>query len=287
MQYSLNELWGLYKDLVLASTKQQSQKTETGRWENHIAPVLGSRDIESITTMDYFLLRRSVEQKGLSPQTVAHCLSLLRRILMRAYEWKLLKEKPVSLKNVMPKFDNNRIRFLSKEEAHLLLTAIRQISINWYDIVLLALNTGLRRGEVFRLSKNDVDVENNCLTVLDTKTSKNRTIPLNYLTLTLLKKRLSYGEYYLFNDSEKRAFSRAIKELGFNDGITDLRHKVVFYTLRHTFASWLVQDGVPLPLVSELLGHSNIQITMRYAHLAPQHGLVAVEQIAKRFDYTE
>jgi len=67
-----------------------------------------------------------------------------------------------------------------------------------------------------------------------------------------------------------------------NDGITDLRHKVVFHTLRHTFASWMVQGGTPLALVSQMMGHSNLQVTMRYAHLAPSQAREAVDLIATR-----
>ena len=65
-------------------------------------------------------------------------------------------------------------------------------------------------------------------------------------------------------------FRQAIADLGLNDGITDRRQKLVFHSLRHTFASWLVQMGKPLYTVSRLMGHSSIKMTERYAHLAPE-----------------
>ncbi len=64
-----------------------------------------------------------------------------------------------------------------------------------------------------------------------------------------------------------KSFARAVDELGLNNGVTDRRDRVVFHTLRHTFASWLVENGENLYTVKELLGHSTLQMTERYAHL--------------------
>ncbi len=289
LQYCLDDAWELYKNLVLASVSKTSQKTEIGRWENHIIQAIpGDKTIESITPLDYLTLRRSVELKGLSPQTVHHCLSLLQRVLFRAYEWQYCSKKPSGFKNVFPKFDNKRVRFLSQEEAKRLLNIIKRKynNGNLYDIVLFALNTGLRKGEILKLNINDINFKHKFISILDTKSTKNRVLPLNDIVINLLKKRVKESEnYFIFGRFESKKFSLAIKETEFNIGITDLRHKVVFHTLRHTFASWLVQDGFPLILVSELLGHSNINMTMRYAHLAPHQGKKAVFGIEKRFKY--
>ena len=86
----------------------------------------------------------------------------------------------------------------------------------------------------------------------------------------------------IFQDKNPRLFRRAIKESGVNDGVTDIRDKVVFHTFRHTFASWLVQGGMPLALVGQILGHSSIQVTMRYVHLSQPQAHEAVNLISNR-----
>jgi integrase len=78
-----------------------------------------------------------------------------------------------------------------------------------------------------------------------------------------------------------KPFIKAVKECGFNEGVTTNKYKVSFHTLRHTFASWLVQKGVPLSEVSELMGHSTIQMTERYAKLSPKSKQVSVNIIGK------
>ncbi len=68
-----------------------------------------------------------------------------------------------------------------------------------------------------------------------------------------------------------KTFNRTLDDLGFNDGVIDSRQKVIFHTTRHTFASWLVQRAVPLYTVAKLMGHADIRMTQRYAHLAPDN----------------
>ena len=79
-------------------------------------------------------------------------------------------------------------------------------------------------------------------------------------------------------------FWRVVKDLGLNKDISDSSQKVVFHTLRHTFASWLAQQGTPLLTIKELMGHKSIEMTMRYAHLIPDQKIDAVKQLADRFN---
>lgn len=268
--------------------KKKSRVIEEGRWKNYIAPFLGEKTIETLTSYDYIVLRGILEKQQLSPQTIYHCLSLLRRILIKISQWTNESIKIPSFKGVMPKFDNRRLRYLTKNELELLLKFIKKNDKNkdWYDITLFAVNTGLRRGEIFNIKSQDISMNDKTVLIFNTKSYRTRVIPLNTISCEIIKKRINIKNVNLniFEEKAPKIFSKSVKDSGLNDGITDIRQKVVFHTLRHTFASWLVQDGIPLAVVSQLLGHSNINVTMRYAHLAPSQIHNAVSSISTRIE---
>ena len=83
--------------------------------------------------------------------------------------------------------------------------------------------------------------------------------------------------------SVSKAYDRAVGRLGFNHGIKDHRDKVVFHTLRHTFASWLAIQGTPILTIKELMGHKSIEMTMRYAHLIPDQKHHAIKEMINSF----
>lgn len=89
----------------------------------------------------------------------------------------------------------------------------------------------------------------------------------------------------LFKVKSQKIFFDSVKKSGLNDGVVDSRQRVVFHTLRHTFASWLIQEGISIPVISQLLGHSSIKLTMRYAHLSPNYNKSAVDVISNIFNY--
>ena len=179
------------------------------------------------------------------------------------------------------------MRFLSRKEVQKLLIELKQKSLLWYDIVLIALTTGMRAGEIFNLTSTDFDKKNRVVYVKKTKNLKNCTIPLNNIAFDVLERQSIQSGYIFLEKGKKiktvgRCFRIAVENCKLNPLGTDSLNRVVFHTLRHTFASWLVQDGISLIVVSELLGHSSINITMRYAHLAPSQGRLAVDTIAKQ-----
>lgn len=199
----LEDAWTLYEMAVLVSSKRRSQVSERGRWRRHISPILGARSIDSLTKFDLLMLRRDLEKRGLSPQTVHHCLSLLRRVLRRVVEWgKCDTDMQLpSFKGIMPKFDNRRQRFLEEEEFDVLLCALKKAekSENWYNIALFAVNTGLRKGEIFNLRMSDINFHAARATIMDTKSGKNRIVQLNDIALDVaLKKRCVFPDTNIY-----------------------------------------------------------------------------------------
>lgn len=259
---------------------------EESRFTKHLAPYWGETKLEDITTKDIFIYQKNLVDLDLSPQSVRLCLSLLRRILNRAKQFELYTEKK-KVQFEMPVCDNRRLRFLTQEETSELLFILQAKSELWYDITLFALHTGMRAGEIFSLKNQCISFQQKSLVVFDPKNSENRIVPLNAISLNIAQKYVQKKYAYTFSKIKikevSQIFRDAVKSTSINENITDRRSKFVFHSLRHTFASWLVQRGIPILVVSKLLGHKSLQMTMRYAHLAPDQGHHAVAIIENEF----
>ena len=188
---TVRDAWEFYRNSILSSSnsKRSTLISDESRWKCYIDPILGSKRIDMLTKADYLMLRKSIEDKNLSPQTVRHGIALLRRILNAAVEWEVYNGKDIpNFKKMFPKFDNMRQRFLSREEASKLLLLLEPYE-EWHDIAMLSLNTGLRLGEIFKISLSHVNFNERLITVVDTKTKKNRVIPLNDTSFSILAKK--------------------------------------------------------------------------------------------------
>jgi integrase len=266
--------------IYLEWTKENKSrdKDDRGRYENHLNDPLGKKRLNEISSFDLEKVKSDLIKKELSPATVKHCLVLVREIFNKAIEWGKYKgSNPV--KGVkMPTLSNARERFLSHEEADLLLKEIKGVSEAVHDQALLSLHCGLRAGEIFNLRGQDLDFQNGLIRVMDPKNKKSRTAFMTEAVKEMLKERLpdNLNDLIFFDwwHGEKiklvsRTFARAVENLGFNKGVTDRRQRVVFHTLRHTFGSWLAIQGTPILTIKELMGHKTLAMTERYAHLSP------------------
>jgi len=192
-----------------------------------------------------------------APATVNRELSCLKHMYTKANEWGYLKINPVKSVKLL-KEPPGRLRYLRPEEVKKLLDVCRGYL---RSIVITALNTGMRKGEILALRWEDVDLQNRKVTVRKPKNNEIRVIPINQ-TLYQELSNLSYvsdGEY-IFSNGEGRRFGDIKK--GFS---------LAFHDLRHTFGSHLVMQGVDLKTVQQVMGHKDIKMTMRYSHLSPEY----------------
>jgi integrase len=236
--------------------------------------------LSSVTPTDLEnLVMRPMQAAGKNPSYVMNVLRVFSVVWNQAKAQGLVEGvNPVS-KIRIPKADNRRDRFLTRDEAARLLTALRERDQTAHDYALLSLFTGLRAGECRDLTWADIDLEGVRIFVKDTKSKHNRHAFITEELKEMLTRRAQGqskmdkvfpgGNGGIGHNTLWYKFDQTVRELGLNEGVSDRRQKLVFHSLRHTFASWLVQMGTPLYTVSQLLGHSDLKMTMRYAHLAP------------------
>jgi integrase len=289
--------------------KSRAGIDDKSRYENHLKARFDNKRLDEISPFDLERMKSEMAKSGIAPKTISHCLGLLRAMYNKSIEWNLYQgENPVK-KIKMPTVQNARDRFLSMEEAEKLLMALKrnpQIKKEYketkdpklHDIALLSLHTGARAGEIFNIKKQDVDFENELIALRDTKNTETRYAPMTVEVKKMLKRRIENlhsndnkepsdnSNSYIFTDKDgnkinevSNAFNRIVNDLGFNNGVTDPRQRVVFHTLRHTFASWLAIQGTPLYTIAKLMGHKSIAMSERYAHLSPDHKKDAVNAV--------
>jgi integrase len=226
-------------------------------------------------------VRRGKDQKRrpLAPASINRELAFLRRVFNVAVADQKIETNPVR-PSFFTRENNQRVRYLTDDEEQGLRKAIGEL--HW-PTVAVALHTGLRRAEQFGLRWEHADFQAGVLTIPRSKSGKTRHVPMNETvrdTLRALPSRLKSewvfpsitGETPLdAQNFYNRVFIPAVKRAGIT-GFT-------WHSLRHTFASRLAMAGVPLRTVQELLGHQSVTMTLRYAHLSPEHQLDAVRKL--------
>ncbi len=272
--------------------KRGSFVAERALYRKWLAPVIADMPMKDVSQIHLERIRRNMASAGLSLRSIHYAMCVIRQTYNFARDFGLsdLPSPTAKAKALMKKVkavDNARFRFLSHGEADRLLALLAKKSPDTHDQALLSLHCGLRASEVFNLAWVDTTLENGMLTLKDTKSGKTRAVYLTEKARDMLKARgPGRPEELIFpaRGGGKRGkisntFRNAVKELGLNNGITDPRQKIVFHSCRHSFASWLVQDGVDLYAVQKLMGHSELRMTERYAHLAPDTLRGAVKRL--------
>jgi integrase len=284
---SFGAAWEEWRRTHLPTLKDKA--TVTILAEKYVLPRFGGRAMNSITALDIDRMKLELGESGLSAQTVKHVLGLIRRVYRKALAWGIYYGPVPTSAVKMPKTDNARLRYLARGEAVALRDELRLASPLWHDIALLSLYTGMRLDDILQLRCRQVDMASGIIDVLEAKPGT-YTAYLSDPAMRMLAGRLEKNGAALVFPSSRlggkiiragKPFLKAVEACGFNDGVTDARYKVVFHTLRHTFASWLVQRGVTLSELANLMGHASTKMTERYAKLSPKGKRVAVNKIGQ------
>lgn len=270
-------VWEKYFPLAQQNKSERSWQKEDQCFRLWIAPVLADKPLKDIAPIHLERIKRNMAEAGRAPRSAAYCLAVVRQAFNFARDHDLFAGQNPVTKVKKPVSDNRRVRFLTHEEADSLLDALAQRSPQVHDQALLALHCGLRAGEIFALTWADVDLDRGVLTLRDTKSGKTRAALITDAVSVMLAARKRGAPNELVFPARgggkivqvSDAFDRTVRALGLNDGVEDARQKVVFHSLRHTFASWLVEQGVDIYVVKELMGHGNLSMTERYSHLSP------------------
>ncbi|UHC82751.1 site-specific integrase [Pseudomonas sp. NIBR-H-19] len=280
--------------------------------DNNFGAIRAQR-IDAITGRDLEQIRTAWLQAGNKPATVNRKMGTISGVFTRAVEWGLVEVHPMDKVKALKVDSKGSVRYLADDESKRLRAAMdarqdearterdsantwrlnrgkepmaslmeQQLTDHLKPMVLVSLNTGMRRGELFDLNWSAVNFTTKTLTVEGdrTKTGETRHIPMNKETLATLEawKKQGTGSGFVFPsqtggrlDDVKTAWRGLLERAE----VTGFR----WHDMRHDFASRLVMAGVPLNTVRELLGHSDIKMTLRYAHLAPGTKAAAVELI--------
>jgi integrase len=276
----------------------KSHDRERSLFKLWLKPLLGKLALKDISPIHLEKLKKNMADDAKSPRSIVYALAVVRQVLNSAKRHGVFTgDNPVK-KVRLPSINNRRLRFLSQEEAESLLEALRREDIDTHHMAVLSLFCGLRIGEILKLRWVDVDPGRGLLTVRNSKSGRTRFANITEQAReALLARAIGKPDDLIFPDTRKkyrgkqkrrnetpRTFERVVDELKLNEGREDRRDHVVFHTLRHSHASWLVQAGVDLYVVKEMLGHSVISQTERYSHLRPGDTRAASKVLENSFN---
>lgn len=263
--------------------------TEQQLYKNWLAPEIGNLPLASITVKNIEKVATAIIKARKSKRTAQYALAVISQVWNYARRLDIVQGDSPTRKFKVGKLDNERTRFLTEEEAARLLDELGKHSKELQQMAIISLFCGLRASEIFKLRWEDVDLSANIILLRGTKSGNSR-----YAFLTpkvrdiFIERQIGSSQkdslvFPALNGGQRKAiskvFSMVVDKLGLNAGVQDNKNKVVFHTLRHTFASWLAKKGIPLYSIQKLMGHSSFQMVQRYAHLSNESMKSAVETL--------
>jgi len=277
---TLNDVWLRFEEEVLPSRKASTVSDYRSMWKINIQPKLGKRDLKKITRDDLTKLHLKLKS---TPYRANRVLSVCSRLfnLCEAWGWRDQGTNPCKYVEKFP--ETSRERYLNKAEIKSLNQAMvslikdNQLNPQIRRVFLLLLLTGARKNEILSCEWEWVDIDRSVILLPDSKTGK-KTLYLGKQAKALLKEQAYYSSSskWVFpsskNDIHIVNVTKAWRKIRILAGLQDLR----IHDLRHAAASIAVNEGVALPIIGKVLGHSQSRTTERYAHLQDKSVLEAV-----------
>lgn len=291
-RYKQQSVPNLFKDFAaqvfLPWSQANKRSHDTDRWiVRELVAFFGEYEFPQISPILVEKFKREVGQrqtksgKAYAPQTVNHFLNLLGRIFEMAIDAGVVSVNPVR-RVKKRRCDNRRTKFLTRDEVAGVIAACTGRRVYLADVIRVAVNTGMRRGEILGMKWADVDLFARTIFVGRSKTGKPRTIPINSelnAVLTALKAQAKSG--YVFPNPKTlkpmRDFRPAFKTACRQAGLTGVN----FHDLRHTAPTWLAEAGVDAFTIANILGHSSIQTSLRYTHASDARKREAMEILSR------
>ncbi len=286
-----NDIWEEF--LKYAKVNKKSYLMDELNYNKHIKPIFGNKDVKNLISLDFENFKQTLFNKKLEAQTVKHQLTLIRTIINHAIKHDILNNYSNPLGNgkvKMPSIDNKRVSFLLKDQAKEILEILKSTHELTYHLTVLLLFTGARfseitgaaskknkSGENTALRWDDVNFNTNTIYFKKTKDGNERHVAINNILFETLKKLYNdkFNNQVISNSAGgiilrmPEYFANAVEKVMPGNKSQILKYKITAHSLRHTHASWLAQAGLDILQIKEQLGHKNIEMTMRYAHLIP------------------
>lgn len=285
---TLNEVADIYFKQKEAHSKDNVKSYQ--KYSTKLKTKFGDEDIYKITTDRILEYQLDLKNIGLAPATINYTMSFLGTLFNVAIEENLFKERnPLQSKKIKKlKADNHRERYLTKKEISSLYENLNDDMLILF--VKLSLSTGGRLETILNIKVKDINIDNKIITLKDLKNdSTYRGFISSKLASSLqdYMGKLSINNFVIGGKNTKmptRTISRKIKTVMdrlFNQGLDtkDSKNRAVIHTLRHTFASHLAINGTPIFTIQKLMNHKDINMTLRYAKLAPDSGRDFVEKL--------
>jgi len=280
-----------YSEYIKAQSANNVQTVkDESVYYNHLKELFSDIPLSEVTPFMVEKFKQQQIESGLSNGTVWQHLRTISAVYKRMMDWGLHKGNNPVKAITLPKVQNAKQRYLELEEWHNLLDWMRtHCSIEAYAQAAIALYQGARKKEVLELTPNLINFDENTITLIGKGDARNkvkpRTLPLHTELAEILKQvpMPENPDDRIFNCLKYKEFDQAVAALELNKDIPKKdKMRCTFHTLRHTFASWMVQVTNNLYVVSKMLGHSDIRMTQRYAHLIKGEQEAAFEMFQDR-----